>query len=87
MSKKSDKKDLRTRDTFSELLVATQPNATSARLFDEIENRIMTHHYNRCVVKVMDVLTGKIRTFNIYLGDGNSAEYTGRRDTLNWTEH
>jgi hypothetical protein len=77
----------RKRDTYSELLIATQPDATSARLFDEIENRIATHHYNRCVVKVLDVVSGTLRTFNIYLGDGDPAEFQRRRDQLNWTEH
>lgn len=83
----ADDKKRRELDSYSELLVATQSEAASARLFDQIENRIKTHHYNRCVVKVLDVVTGKVRTFNIYLGDGNPAEYQRRRDQLNWELH
>jgi hypothetical protein len=82
----SDKKpDLRKKDSYSELLVLNKPGSATAKLFDQIMLRIATHHFNRCVIKLVDAESGTVSTFNIYPGDGDPSKFERRRDQLNWT--
>lgn len=77
----------RNKDSLSTLTVLVREGSAIHNLFSDIALRIVTHHYNRCVLQLVDADNGTVHTFNITPGDGNPQRTEAIRDRLNWSTH